>query len=268
MGKKISELTNTSSPNLGSAIPLEYSDANYKTTAANLFSSASINNLGDVQTSGSGHTPANGDALVWNSGMSHWMPGTVSSSVASTGMFTDIRRFRMGYVGNKYATSGYTIDGPDNNFDGVGEGTINGGIGGGTSARDGNLITGKYLVLVYYPGVNSNWYHDNRLQSGSSAEAIRERAQWTTLGLVKPWNTVHNNASASQNPPCDATYTPGAGGWKYINYIYGFGQSFCIQTSSSTTWIRCRSDGKVDYHLRSGNTAGWSYSVMSFFKYE
>ena len=80
MGKKISELSNTSNPNLGAEIPLEHADANYRTTATNLFNSASINNLGDVQTSGSGHTPADGDALVWNSSMNHWMPGSVGAS--------------------------------------------------------------------------------------------------------------------------------------------------------------------------------------------
>jgi hypothetical protein len=39
-----------------------------------------INDLTDVVTEGAGHIPADGQALVWDSGMSHWMPGTVSSS--------------------------------------------------------------------------------------------------------------------------------------------------------------------------------------------
>lgn len=35
-----------------------------------------INNLTDVQTSGGNHDPSDGDALVWDAGMSHWMPGS------------------------------------------------------------------------------------------------------------------------------------------------------------------------------------------------
>ena len=40
----------------------------------------SIDNLDDVQTDGSGHDPADGDALVWNESHGHWMPGEVSTS--------------------------------------------------------------------------------------------------------------------------------------------------------------------------------------------
>lgn len=38
-----------------------------------------IGSLTDVETSSSGHIPSNGQALVWNAGMGHWMPGTISS---------------------------------------------------------------------------------------------------------------------------------------------------------------------------------------------
>jgi hypothetical protein len=42
--------------------------------------SLDINDLTDVDTSSPGHVPTDGQALVWDAGMSHWMPGTVSSS--------------------------------------------------------------------------------------------------------------------------------------------------------------------------------------------
>lgn len=38
----------------------------------------SIDTLSDVKTTGAGHIPTDGQALVWDSAMGHWMPGTVS----------------------------------------------------------------------------------------------------------------------------------------------------------------------------------------------
>lgn len=38
----------------------------------------SIDTLLDVKTTGAGHTPTDGQALVWDQSMGHWMPGTVS----------------------------------------------------------------------------------------------------------------------------------------------------------------------------------------------
>ena len=39
----------------------------------------SIDDIADVQTSGTGHDPADGDALVWNESHGHWMPGIAST---------------------------------------------------------------------------------------------------------------------------------------------------------------------------------------------
>lgn len=36
---------------------------------------SNITDLGDVDTSSAGHTPTNGQALVWSQAMGHWMPG-------------------------------------------------------------------------------------------------------------------------------------------------------------------------------------------------
>ena len=44
----------------------------------------SINELNDVDTASSGHIPSDGQALVWDSGMSHWMPGNSGVTVYST----------------------------------------------------------------------------------------------------------------------------------------------------------------------------------------
>lgn len=52
-------------------------------TTVNLATS-SIGDLGDVSTSGSGHTPSDGQALVWNASHGHWMPGTVATSGGTT----------------------------------------------------------------------------------------------------------------------------------------------------------------------------------------
>ena len=42
----------------------------------------SIDDIADVKTSGSGHDPADGDALVWNDSHNHWMPGEITSTFA------------------------------------------------------------------------------------------------------------------------------------------------------------------------------------------
>ena len=52
-----------------------------KTTSIN-----DLTDLTDVQTSGTGHDPANGDALVWNESHGHWMPGEVSSASTFSGL--------------------------------------------------------------------------------------------------------------------------------------------------------------------------------------
>jgi len=40
---------------------------------------STINELTDVQTSGAGHTPTDGQGLIWNQSMGHWMPGNLFS---------------------------------------------------------------------------------------------------------------------------------------------------------------------------------------------
>jgi hypothetical protein len=44
----------------------------------------SIDDIADVQTSGTGHEPGNGDALVWNESHGHWMPNGVDFSSRAT----------------------------------------------------------------------------------------------------------------------------------------------------------------------------------------
>ncbi len=41
--------------------------------------SLGLGDLTDVETSSAGHIPTDGQALVWNAGMNHWMPETISS---------------------------------------------------------------------------------------------------------------------------------------------------------------------------------------------
>ena len=42
----------------------------------------SIDDIADVQTSGTGHEPVDGNALVWNEAHGHWMPGIASTSIS------------------------------------------------------------------------------------------------------------------------------------------------------------------------------------------
>ena len=57
-------------------------------TAPDLTSS-SIGELTDVQTTGTGHVPSDGQTLVWNAGHNHWMPGDIAiPGAANTGGVT------------------------------------------------------------------------------------------------------------------------------------------------------------------------------------
>jgi hypothetical protein len=46
---------------------------------------ASLDDIGDVQTAGTGHNPSDGDALIWNNSHSHWMPGEVATTNSAGG---------------------------------------------------------------------------------------------------------------------------------------------------------------------------------------
>lgn len=56
----------------------DYNDLSNKPTIPN-----SISDLTDVDTSSSGHVPTDGQALVWNQSMSHWMPGSAALVIGS-----------------------------------------------------------------------------------------------------------------------------------------------------------------------------------------
>ena len=184
---------------------------------------------------------------------------SASGSIGGGGSYKTIKRFRLPFVGNKYATSGYMIDAADDNFDGIADTTtpINGGIGHGTTARDGAMTTGLYIVAVYYPGSSSNWY---TLNMGNGFNATAEKNFHAAMG-----NVTLNNPGFT-NPVCGSP--AGTSSTTTLNYKYGNGQSVCLQTGSSTTWVRFRSDGIVDLHLRSGNSASWSYMVLTCFQYQ
>ena len=56
--------------------PAPVSSVNGKTGAVSL----KLGNLTDVETGSTGHIPTNGQALIWDQGMDHWMPGDVDRS--------------------------------------------------------------------------------------------------------------------------------------------------------------------------------------------
>ena len=61
--------------------------AGYVDPLADVAYGGSLDNLTDVKTSGSSggidHTPSDGQALVWDSSMNHWMPSDVSSTLSN-----------------------------------------------------------------------------------------------------------------------------------------------------------------------------------------
>ena len=214
-----------------------------------------------------------GDIDIDGSGNMTVKAGSITSTEIATSVnlsssdWIDIKRFKSGYVGNKYQTTGVTIEGGDDNQDGYPEvATISAGIGGPTSRPDGVLTSGRYWVTVYYPGSTSNWYTNTLAFSDLQWRQIAVQNSW-----VIPHNSLHNASYITQNPPCyinsSGQAAGGSGSIKIINYRSGVGQSFCMSMNGNTTWIRCRSDGLVDLHLRSGNTHQWSYAVVTFLKY-
>jgi len=83
---------------------LFYTDA--RVTAR--LNASSIDALSDVVTSGAGHTPTDGQALVWSQSMGHWMPGTVSGGGAGLSNVVDDTTPQLGgdlYVNGKWITS-------------------------------------------------------------------------------------------------------------------------------------------------------------------
>ena len=66
--------------------------SNVSTEVGTALGNSSIDALSDVQTSGSGHVPTDGQALVWkashNAGQGHWMPGTVATDTTGIPTFT------------------------------------------------------------------------------------------------------------------------------------------------------------------------------------
>ena len=233
--------------------------------------------LGVASATVLGGVKEGGDIDIDNMGVMSIKSGSITSTMISntvnlSGDWLDIKRWKVGFVGNKYATSGYTIDGGDSDFDGVADSgtgtppTIDGGIGHGATAMDGGLTTGKWMFVIYYPGNTSHWYTRTG-GNGAGNLSLQKKLWFTGNSMVIPYNSLHNNSYVTQNPPCHDT-SAGYGGHRFINYIYGNGQSFCITNSPSTTWVRCRSDGLIDLHLRTGNSANWSYMVLTGFKYE
>lgn len=79
-------------------IPEDVNLSNYVTTnqvsseVTSALGTSSINDLSDVQTTGTDHVPTDGQALVWkathNDGQGHWMPGTVATDVTGIPTFT------------------------------------------------------------------------------------------------------------------------------------------------------------------------------------
>ena len=52
-------------------------DGHWIATAQSELSGLGIDDLSDVQTTGTGHVPSDGQTLVWNAGHNHWMPGDI-----------------------------------------------------------------------------------------------------------------------------------------------------------------------------------------------
>ena len=61
---------------IGASYTKAESDNNFLSSTASL----SIDYLSDVDTSSTGHVPVDGQALIWDEEMGHWMPGTVSTA--------------------------------------------------------------------------------------------------------------------------------------------------------------------------------------------
>ena len=72
-----------------------------------------IDSLSDVKTTGSGHVPTDGQALVWDQTMGHWMPGTVSGGGSGTpgGSTTQVQFNNAGaFAGDSTFTFNSTTD--------------------------------------------------------------------------------------------------------------------------------------------------------------
>tara|TARA_R110001599_G_scaffold129199_5_gene303453 strand:- start:2222 stop:2833 length:612 start_codon:yes stop_codon:yes gene_type:complete len=161
-----------------------------------------------------------------------------SGSIANNGIFAEVKRFKSGFVGNKGATSGFTIAATRAQIIAGGATTINVGIGGAFGALDGVLTTGKYMLVCHYPGTGVAWYTNSLPNQWKNQHLLAGFIAGAQVGHIEP----------------------------EIYYTSGEGQSipFTIGTGSH---VHMRGDGLIDVHLATGNTNSWSYGVISFLKY-
>ena len=81
IGSGVSQLANDENFIDAAGAPVQ--SVNGQTGDVTLSLTASLDDLTDVQVSGAGHTPTDGQALVWNAVHNHWMPGDVTLDIGS-----------------------------------------------------------------------------------------------------------------------------------------------------------------------------------------
>lgn len=106
-------------------VNLFYTDARVNTRIG----ASSINALSDVVTSGAGHTPTDGQALVWSAGMGHWMPGTISGSSSYADGDVDL------HLNTSTATTGQVLSWTGTDYDWVAQSGGGSGTPGGADTQ-------------------------------------------------------------------------------------------------------------------------------------
>tara|TARA_B110000114_G_C15052987_1_gene382060 strand:+ start:514 stop:1518 length:1005 start_codon:yes stop_codon:yes gene_type:complete len=144
-------------------------------------SDLNINNLSDVDTTSAGHVPSDGEALVWDQGMTHWMPGDATIlSDKSINALQDVDTIsNTPTVGQvlKYDGAGW-VNGTDVSGGLIPSATypinITGDVQGSVFADDSSLVIDGLTGNITTPTITTNSIATNAFYTDSGLEIFGE----------------------------------------------------------------------------------------------
>ena len=223
-GDNVSELTN---------------DAGY------LSGSSSISALTDVDTSSAGHIPTDGQALVWDQAMGHWMPGTVASG--GGGGIAEAPQDGKQYARKDAGWEEVAASG------GGGTATIgaivawaNSTVPTGWLECDGSAIPSQYTDLIALIGANTpdlrgefirGWDNGRGVDSGRSLLSTQDSANKAHTHTINDPGHAHSVGYSNK-------YGVSGSGDNAVSAGSG------VNTTSVTTGITIDSEGEVEARPR------------------
>lgn len=137
--------------------------------------SLGIGDMTDVDTSSAGHTPSDGNALVWDEAMGHWMPGDSASNIVDQGDFA-------------YAPASNTVVWDE-----------------GTNRTDGFILDPddwRFLLKAFvWSPYNSNHSEMMKLEVGDEINFVLGGSSGTRTVTAAPNINAYDGPSGVNSPP-------------------------------------------------------------------